>query len=205
MSSTLPAITMINVTKKYRLKTAIEDINLSFLPGRLYVITGPNGSGKSTILKCIMGLLHYEGRIERNKLKIGYAPEQYILPEYMTVYDFLFHLGRIKSTEIESVKTMLDVYLNAFNMIGSSTRRISTLSNGMKQKINLIQALIHQPNIILLDEPFRAIDGDAQMELLEIIKRRLHDSVIIISTHQPKMIPIRQKMTVRLHEGRVEM
>ncbi len=204
MSSPLPVITMTNVSKKYRFRTAIEEINLTFHSGKLYVITGPNGSGKSTILKCIMGLLRYEGKIDKLHVSFGYAPEQYILPDHLTVKEFLIHLGRVKSKDSLILNERLDLYLTAFHMKDATHQHISSLSNGMKQKVNLIQAFIHQPKVLLLDEPFRAIDEASKKELVEIIKERLRETLIIISTHQPQSIKVRQKRTLKITNGRID-
>ncbi|MBU0997643.1 MAG: ABC transporter ATP-binding protein [Firmicutes bacterium] len=203
MNSLLPVITMTNVSKKYRLRTAIEEINYTFHTGKLYVITGPNGSGKSTILKCIMGLLRYDGQIDMKHVSIGYAPEQYILPEHLTVEEFLVNLGRVKSKEVHSINHRLIPLLEAFHMLEASNQSIRTLSNGMKQKVNLIQAFIHQPKVLLLDEPFRAIDEASKIELVEMIKQRIPDTLIIISTHQPQSIKVKQKKTVKIMNGRI--
>ena len=203
MKSSSLTIMLTNVTKSYNHHLAIKDINVTFQEGYLHMITGANGSGKSTILKCIMGMLHYEGRIQKDHVKIGYAPEHFIMPEYMTVYDFLYSIGRIKSNSVVKTKETLELMLSMFELELYQSLPISKLSNGMKQKVNLIQAIIHQPKILLLDEPTNAIDEASIKKFIPYLKELSKSTLIIISTHQPELFIGRNKKIYRLEAGRL--
>ncbi|MCK7484765.1 MAG: ABC transporter ATP-binding protein [Bacillus subtilis] len=143
-----------SIRKWYRAHPALDGVSVEFQLGKIHLLIGPNGSGKSTFLRCVMGLTRYEGTVSFDKrMKFGYAPEEYIMPDSMTIIEFLRCLGRIRRADPQA---KLDEYLAYFDLINQKNHLISTLSNGMKQKINIIQAFIDEPNIILLDEPLRA-------------------------------------------------
>jgi ABC-2 type transport system ATP-binding protein len=190
-----------HVSKKYHQQYAIKDINITFREGYLHMITGPNGSGKSTILKCIMGILHYEGNIKKEAVKIGYAPEHYVMPDYMSVIDFLYQIGRIKSNNNLTLNEDLNLFLDMFQLKEHQNQLIGKLSNGMKQKVNLIQALIHHPKILLLDEPTNAIDLLTEKNLISYIKTTSKTSLVIISTHQPEKFAFRNKKIYMIDQG----
>jgi ABC-2 type transport system ATP-binding protein len=193
-----------HVSKKYHQKYAIKDINITFNEGILHMITGPNGSGKSTILKCIMGILHYDGNIQIQPVKIGYAPEHYVMPDYMTILDFLYQIGRIKSNNSITLNEDLNKLLELFQLKEHQNQMIGKLSNGMKQKVNLIQALIHNPKILLLDEPTNAIDTLTEKNLINYIKTRSKTSLIIISTHQPEKFAFKNKKVYTIQQGCIQ-
>jgi len=169
-----------------------------FEGGKIYLLIGPNGSGKSTLMKCIMGLLHFHGRIERPACRIGYAPEQYILPLHLNMIEFLNSIGRIKSNE--SIQEDLTHWIQIFNLEEYAKMPMQKLSNGTRQKVNLIQALIHRPKIILLDEPTNAMDEESVKQLLSWIKTNSKETITIISTHQPDQIRIGGKQLVLVGE-----
>jgi len=190
-----------NVSKKYFNKLGISNISTTFEAGYLNLLVGPNGSGKSTLLKCIMGLIKYDGIIKKNTYKIGYAPEEYVMPSFMTIQDFLVSIGRVKNLEIVYLKETMKKYLLIFDLLQEESRLIGKLSNGMKQKVNLMQAFIHQPRIILLDEPLVSLDLVSQEKILSMIKERCKDSLIIISTHQPEKFKVRKKRIYHIENG----
>jgi len=91
------AIEVIGVTKHYGGKVGISAIDADFHNDGLHLLVGANGSGKSTLIKCIMGLVRFEGEIKKKHFKIGYAPEDYVMPYYMTVRDFLYSIGKLRA------------------------------------------------------------------------------------------------------------
>lgn len=194
-------ITIENVSKKYWNKFGIENVNTRFDSGYINLVVGPNGSGKSTLLKCIMGLVKYEGIITKKQFKIGYAPEQYVMPPFMSVLDFLVSIGRVKSIESESVSRFIQDYLVLFELEEHKFRLIGKLSNGMKQKVNLLQAMMHQPKIILLDEPLSALDLKSQQRIISLIKETSKKTLVIISTHQPEKFKTKRKRIYHFENG----
>lgn len=179
MTSKSPGIIIENLNKKYRANYILEKISITFRQGKIHIITGENGSGKSTLIKCMMGLVHYQGQITLPYTKIGYAPENYCLPEHLTIYEFLYSLGRLKRAN----KKLITHYLEIFHLNEYQNQVIRRLSHGMKQKLNLLQAMIHLPQVLFLDEPFRGIDQEAKETLCELLNTIRNNTVIVISSH----------------------
>ena len=174
------SITIEEVSKKYKRDVGISNINTKFESGVLNIIVGDNGSGKSTLFKCIMGLVNYEGKIIKRKHRIGYAPEEYVMPLNLTVVEFLISIGRIKGINKDDLEQNVIDYLEYFELLDYKNLTIGKLSNGMKQKVNLIQAFIHEPKILILDEPLAAIDIDIRPKIIDLIKEKSKDSLVII-------------------------
>lgn len=202
MTSAKPsiAIEIDHVSKRYGPKTGIREVNAAFLSGTLHLLVGTNGSGKSTLLKCIMGLVRYEGTIKRGRHRIGYAPEEYVMPQYMAVGEFLAALGKIRGNG-EETEEETGRLLDAFGLGGLAGRQIGKLSNGMRQKVNLIQAFLHHPKILLLDEPLRALDAESQDTAVAMIRERMGESLIIVSTHSPERYRVRNRRIWRMEAG----
>ncbi len=197
------SIVIEEVSKDYGSKKGIHDISTTFTSGQLNVIIGENGSGKSTLFKCIMGLINYSGRIKRRRVRIGYAPEEYILPLNMTVVDFLWSIGRIKGTMRDDLDQNMRYYLDFFGLKGYENHLIGKLSHGMRQKVNLIQAFVHDPRILILDEPTTALDKEMTSKIIKLIKERSRENLVIISTHHPQSFTTRNRRVLCIKEGRL--
>lgn len=170
------------ITKRYWKKTIFEQISFQFHQGDFVMLCGANGSGKSTFIKCLMKVISYEGQIKYPKqVRIGYAPEQYVIPEWMSCYEFLSILGRLKKDK-QQMHT-LQYYMHYFDIADCLHQKMKSLSNGTKQKINLIQALILEPSILILDEPLRALDELTRVRLVELLKLRKQKTLTIVSSH----------------------
>jgi len=191
------------LNKQYSKNKGIFDFNITFESGKLNLITGKNGSGKTTLLKCIMRLVNYQGKIERRKLKIGYAPENYLMPEALTVNEFLISIGRVKGLSKIMYREKSFDFFELFNIKNYQHKLIRTLSNGTKQKVNLIQALIHNPKIIILDEPLVALDYDSQLALIKYLREVAKTRLVIISTHRPEKFTSRNKVIYELENGKL--
>lgn len=202
MTSVKPSFTIEvdHVSKRYGPKTGLREVNAAFSSGTLHLLVGANGSGKSTLLKCIMGLVRYEGTIRRGRCRIGYAPEEYVMPQYMEVGDFLATLGKIRGNGGETGEE-IGRMLETFGLEGLAGRSIGKLSNGMRQKVNLIQAFLNHPRILLLDEPLRALDAESQDRTVAMIRERMGESLIIVSTHSPERYRVRNRRIWRMEAG----
>ena len=197
------SITISNLSKRYKTGFAVKDVCTSFESGQLNLIVGENGSGKTTLLRCIMGLCRYEGKIVIMKSKIGYAPEQYVMPSYMNVVDFLVSLGRVREKDGEMLKRKIPELLKIFDFAEVSSRMIGWLSNGMKQKVNLLQALIHNPDILILDEPLHGLDQESQAIFIKYLQSLAKEKLVIISTHYPERFRLRKHKMYLLENGSI--
>jgi ABC-type multidrug transport system ATPase subunit len=196
-------IELFKVSKRYRGKGGIIAVSGAFQNDRLHLLVGANGSGKSTLLKCIMGLVRFEGEIKKKHFRIGYAPEEYIMPYYMSVRDFLMSIGKMRDSTVEGLEQEVDSHLEYFGLRGQEKMAIGKLSNGMRQKVNLIQAFLHHPKILLLDEPLHALDEDSQTRTIGLIKDRLTESLIIVSTHDPEKFKVRHRQLWKMTAGQL--
>lgn len=197
-------ITINNLTKAYSKDKGVFDLNLSLNSGGINLLIGKNGSGKSTLLKCIMKLINYSGNIEKKRWRIGYAPEYYIMPDFFTVEEFLYNIGRIKGLGKVAYHDQSIDLLRMFNLESYRHKQIRSLSNGMKQKVNLLQALIHDPKIIILDEPLIALDSESQKNLLSYLHDKAKTRLVIISTHSPEKFKYKSRNIIEIVSGRIQ-
>ncbi|MDD3126776.1 MAG: ABC transporter ATP-binding protein [Candidatus Izemoplasmatales bacterium] len=204
LSRSCIAIEIEKVSKKYGAKKAIHDVNITFENEALNLLVGTNGSGKSTLLKCIMGLVKYEGTIKKRHFRIGYAPEEYVMPYFMSIRSFLESTGSIHNESKGSLTEEINHYLEYFDLRQHEHKPIGKISNGMRQKVNLIQAFLNHPKILLLDEPLSALDNDTQGKTIGLIRERMAESLIIVSTHTPEKYKLRNKRVCLMIDGTIE-
>lgn len=183
-------LSIVNVTKKYRRTLANNNISLEVAPGETAVLLGPNGAGKSTLIKCICGLLRYEGKItvgsfdnktvEAKKL-LGYVPELPAVYDLLTVGEHLEFVMRAYKAENRGYG---DELLRRFELYDKKNTLAKELSKGMQQKLSICCALVHRPRVIIFDEPMVGLDPHAIKQLKEIFEELRNDGVaVIISTH----------------------
>ena len=184
-------ITVSHVTKRYGKVTANDDISFSVGDGRIAVLLGPNGAGKSTIIKCITGLLRFEGEITVDgfgnktldaKRRLGYVPEMPALYDLLTVSEHLEFIAR--AYELQNWEEDAGRLLERFELADKKDKLGKELSKGMQQKVSICCALLPKPRAIIFDEPMVGLDPHAIKELKEVF-RELRDggSSVLISTH----------------------
>lgn len=186
-----------DLTKTYKNSNvkAIDHVNLEIDDGDIYGFIGPNGAGKSTTIKCIVGIHEWdEGSIEFNgmtlksdpikyKSELAYVPDNPDIYEHLTGIQYLdfiancFHMGEEKNELIHKYATLFHIENDLANPIRS-------YSHGMKQKIQIISAIIHKPKLLILDEPFVGLDPKAAFDLKEVMKELCKDgTMILFSSH----------------------
>ena len=186
-----------NVSKSYDKKVkAIDQINLEILPGDIYGFIGHNGAGKTTLLKAIAGILNFDegeitifnnsivkDNIEAKKL-IAYIPDNPDIYEALTGIQYLDFIADAFDIELEKRRNLINKYAQMFEMDKVLNDPISSYSHGMKQKIVIMSALIHNPKVMLLDEPFVGLDPKASYLLKEVFHELVDSgSLIFFSTH----------------------
>ena len=182
-----------HLTKIYSGKKAVDDLSLHIQPGEIYGFIGHNGAGKTTTLKSCCGILQYDSgeilvdgvsmKVECKK-KIAYIPDNPDLYEFMTGIQYLNFVADIFGISAAEREKRIRGYGDAFELTGDLAQPISAYSHGMKQKLAIIAALVHQPKLIIMDEPFVGLDPKAS-HLLKTIMREICDSgsAIFFSTH----------------------
>ena len=185
-----------NLTKKYGDKKAVDSLSLHIAKGEICGFIGRNGAGKTTTLKSVCGILGFdEGEIYVDgtsikkeplacKAKIAYIPDNPDLYAFMTGIQYLNFVADIFGVSAEARKERIRKYGDIFELTGDLAQSISAYSHGMKQKLAIISALIHEPKLILLDEPFVGLDPKAAHALKGIMRSACESgSAIFFSTH----------------------
>ena len=185
-----------NLTKTYGEKRAVDNLSLHIAPGEIYGFIGHNGAGKTTTLKAVVGILQFDKSevfikgesIRKNPLackqKIAYIPDNPDLYEFMTGIKFLNFIADIFGVTEEKRQERIRKYADLFEMTENLAQPIASYSHGMKQKLAIISAWIHEPKLIIMDEPFVGLDPKAA-HILKQMMREICDEggAIFFSTH----------------------
>ena len=179
-----------HVTKKYGKFKANDDVSFALDGGEIAVLLGPNGAGKSTIIKCITGLLRFEGEILIDhspnksleaKRCLGYVPEMPAIYDMLTVGEHLEFMLRAYNMEDDGTAARL---LERFELADKKDKLGKELSKGMQQKLSICCALVHQPSVVIFDEPMVGLDPHAIKQLKEtFLELRDRHAAVLISTH----------------------
>ena len=200
MQQETPAIALIDLTRDfpiglrgYKLR-ALEKVNLSIPPKGIFGLLGPNGSGKSTAIKIILGLLKPSagickvfgkpaGNLE-SRNRIGYLPENPHFPSFLSGRELVIYFGGLSGMEKQHANERTEEVIELVGMTQSANRKIRTYSKGMLQRIGLAQALVHNPDVLVLDEPLSGLDPQGTQEVLDLLLRlKNKGKVILISSH----------------------
>ena len=185
-----------NLTTTYGEKRAVDNLSLHIAPGEIYGFIGHNGAGKTTTLKAVVGILQFDKgevfikgeSIRKNPLackqKIAYIPDNLDLYEFMTGIKFLNFIADIFGVPEEKRQERIRKYADLFEMTENLAQPIASYSHGMKQKLAIISAWIHEPKLIIMDEPFVGLDPKAA-HILKQMMREICDEggAIFFSTH----------------------
>ena len=185
-----------HLTKKYGEKKAVDDLSLHIEKGEIYGFIGHNGAGKTTTIKSVVGILDFdEGEIfidgksvKKDSLEckrvIAYIPDNPDLYEFMTGLQYLNFISDIFGVEEKDRKERIEKYSTAFEIKEDLSSPISSYSHGMKQKLAIISALVHDPKLIIMDEPFVGLDPIASHLLKDIMREKCNEGgAIFFSTH----------------------
>lgn len=187
-----------NVNKEFHDIKAVSDLNLHLKKGEIYGLLGANGAGKTTTFRMILGLYDQtSGEITWNGHKInestndiiGYLPEERALLQKLTVKNQVSYLALLKGMKEQEIDKELDYWLEKFGIMEYKNKKIKELSKGNQQKIQFITAVIHKPELIILDEPFTGLDPiNLEMMKTEIMNFKEQGKVIIFSSHRMEHI-----------------
>ncbi|MBQ4447194.1 MAG: ABC transporter ATP-binding protein [Clostridia bacterium] len=185
-----------HLTKRFGEKVAVDDLSLHIKPGEIYGFIGHNGAGKTTTLKSATGILAFdEGEILINGMSIAekptackrilaYIPDDPALYEYMTGIKFLNFVSDIYDIDSDTRTARIKKFADLFELTGDLAQPISAYSHGMKQKLAIISAWIHDPKLIIMDEPFVGLDPKASHILKGMMREKCNEGgAIFFSTH----------------------
>ncbi len=204
------------LTKQFGGLTVVRDVSFTLARGEILGYLGPNGSGKSTTIKMIVGLLeptsgsiHADGRnVEEDpvafKRRLGYVPEDPHLYTHLTASEYLLLVGRLRGLEPERVTRKAQELLRLFSLHDARYATMSAYSKGMRQRVLLAAALLHDPDFLVLDEPFSGLDVSADV-LFRTFLRALAEQgrAILFSSHRLDVVEKVCPRVVILHHGRV--
>ena len=211
-----PIISLNNVYKNYGTKQVLKGINLSIYPGQVIGYIGPNGAGKSTTVKILCGLISdYEGEVIIDginlkedpiavKAKIGYVPELAELYDVLTPAEFLGFMAELYNMPKELSTDRIKKMLAAFGLDGNMHQRMDTFSKGMRQKVLIISGLLHNPDIIILDEPLSGLDANSVIIVKDLISKLAKEGkTIFYCSHMMDVVEKVSDRIVLINEGTV--
>ncbi len=191
-----PALKIVGLTKRYGDFTAVDDVSLEVAAGDFFGFLGPNGAGKTTTINAVVGLaLPTAGRIEvfghdvshdwrAARRLIGLAPQEYNFDRYLSIREILIYQAGYYGLRGRVVEQRTDELLERFRLTSKAKQTYLRLSGGMKRRLTLARALVHTPQLLILDEPTAGVDVELRLELWELLRSLCADGMtIVLTTH----------------------
>lgn len=200
-----------HLTKKFARSAAVRDVSLHVRPGDAVALWGANGAGKTTIIRCVLGLLRYEGRIEvagydaarqgkAARRLIGYVPQELGFYDDLRVGEAVRFFARLKGLRIGDAESVLV----RVGLIGQTPKRVRDLSGGMKQRLALAIALLGDPPILVLDEVTASLDACGREEFVSLLESLGRDGkAMLFASHRPEEIHTLARRVILLDRGRI--
>jgi ABC-2 type transport system ATP-binding protein len=194
-------------------RQVLDDVSLAIPPGRIVGLLGPNGAGKTTSMRVMLGVIDPDrgevvwngtplGRSSRERW--GYMPQERGLYIKMRVGDHLVYMGRLKGLSKSEATARAGELLAALSLSDRVGDKIETLSGGMQQRVQLAAAMIHDPDVLVLDEPFAGLDPSAVDELSDVVHEQVSGGrTVVFSSHQLDLVEDMCESIILIHEGRV--
>ena len=205
-----------NVSKRFSGSLAVDDVSFCARPGEVTGYLGPNGSGKSTTMKMIVGLIDttsgeitFNGRSIQDdvngwKQRLGYVPEEPHLYAHLSGLEYLVMVGQLRDLPARSTAERIDGLLRLLSLYDARHESVSAYSKGMRQKVLVAAALLHNPDLLLLDEPFSGLDVDSVLVLRGLIQElAARNKVVLFSSHELDTVERISSHVVILHRGTV--
>ncbi len=205
-----------NLNKRYQALLAVDNVSFTISPGEILGYLGPNGSGKSTTINMVVGLLEpSSGSLslfgqklntdpEDYKRRIGYVPEEPHLYTYLTAPEYLRLVGRLRGLTGWGLDEKIERLLRLFGLWESRYASMSAFSKGMRQRVLLSAALLHNPDLLVLDEPFSGLDVSAGQLFTTLLRLFVRDGrMVLFSSHRLDVVEQLCSRVVILHGGRV--
>ncbi|WP_411954914.1 ATP-binding cassette domain-containing protein [Alkalibacillus sp. S2W] len=181
-----------HLTKTFQGHTVVDDLSFTLEPGKCVALLGPNGAGKTTTLRMLAGFIKpSQGNIRFDEEQftkdirhyVGYLPQYPIFHNWMTGEEFLIYVGKLAFLSKNEAKAKAHELLDLVRLGDDKQKRIGKYSGGMKQRLGIAQALMHDPQLIILDEPVSSLDPIGRREVLNLIRELKKDATILFSTH----------------------
>ena len=210
-----PAVRFERVTKRFGDFTAVDGVDFEVPPGTIFGILGPNGAGKTTSIRMLMNIFGPdEGRVEmfgttmneRLKARLGYLPEERGLYKKMRMRELLTYFGRIKGRDDAFLAPRIERWVERMGLSGWLDRRVEELSKGMSQKVQFLVTVLHEPDLVVLDEPFAGLDPVNRDFLRDVVlELRRANTTVVFSTHVMEQAEALCDRIVLIHRGKVRL
>ena len=201
------------VTKRFGPLTALDRCTFTACPGRLTGFLGPNGAGKTTAMRAVFGLVEldagtvrWRGRPVRaaDRARFGYMPEERGLYPRMRVRDQLVYMGQLSGRGAKDVTRSVDAWLERLGLAGRAADRLDRLSHGNQQRVQLIAALVNEPDLLVLDEPFSGLDPIAMGAMSDLLSGlAAKGATVLFSSHQLNLVEDLCQDVVIIEQGRI--
>ena len=201
------------VTKRFGPLTALDRCTFTACPGRLTGFLGPNGAGKTTAMRAVFGLVEldagtvrWRGRPVRaaDRARFGYMPEERGLYPRMRVRDQLVYMGQLSGRGAKDVTRSVDAWLERLGLAGRAAERLDRLSHGNQQRVQLIAALVNEPDLLVLDEPFSGLDPIAMGAMSDLLSGlAAKGATVLFSSHQLDLVEDLCQDVVIIEQGRI--
>jgi len=201
------------VTKRFGPLTALDRCTFTACPGRLTGFLGPNGAGKTTAMRAVFGLVEldagtvrWRGRPVRaaDRARFGYMPEERGLYPRMRVRDQLVYMGQLSGRGAKDVTRSVDAWLERLGLAGRAADRLDRLSHGNQQRVQLIAALVNEPDLLVLDEPFSGLDPIAMGAMSDLLSGlAAKGATVLFSSHQLDLVEDLCQDVVIIEQGRI--
>jgi len=210
---TQPIISVQNLRKNFGKVEAVRDVSFEVYPGEIFGMLGPNGAGKTTTIRILLDIFKADGGTvsvlgggeltEEKKNRIGYLPEERGLYKDQKLEPVLVYLATLKGVDEKTARRNLETWLKRFDLYDHRKKKIQELSRGMQQKAQFIVTLLHEPDLIIVDEPFSGLDPVNTRLVKQVIQeQRDAGRTIIMSTHQMHQVEALCSRIVLINEGR---
>jgi ABC-2 type transport system ATP-binding protein len=208
----MPTIVVDHISKSFGQLRAVDNVSFEVERGEIFGLLGPNGAGKTTSLRILLDIFKPDSgtvsilggpMTEDKKNRIGYLPEERGLYQDIPLERCLIYLATLKGIEDAEAKKRVSQYLERFDLSGSRKKKVKELSKGMQQKAQLITTLIHNPEIVIIDEPFSSLDPlNTQMVKDLLREERAKGTTIIMCTHQMHQVEELADRIALIHRGK---
>ncbi len=204
------------ITKKYKGMRAVDNVSFEVKPSGVVGLLGPNGAGKTTIIKMLAGLLEptdgeifFQGKNIRDNLYqykkiIGYVPEEQRIYTHMSACEYLLMVGRLRCIPEKILKQKIVQFMQLLDLSTEMHSAISSYSKGMTQKVLLSAALLHNPDILLLDEPLSGLDVETSIIIKKVVERLSQEGkIVLFSSHILEQVEKICKRVIIIHKGKI--
>ncbi len=208
----MPAIIVDHISKNFGNLRAVDDVSFTVESGEIFGLLGPNGAGKTTSIRIILDIFKPDsGKVsilggemsEEKKNKIGYLPEERGLYQDIPLERCLVYLATLKGLEETDARNKVGGYLERFDLTDARKKKVKELSKGMQQKAQLITTLIHEPSLVIIDEPFSALDPVNTQMVKDILREeRAKGTAIVMCSHQMHQVEELADRIALIHKGR---